>query len=324
MSGVRDSKNHTKNHGGLRDTAFHAVTLRAPWAMAIIYGPKRVENRRYPIKLWTGKVQFRDVWLAVHVSSSFSARDKETTNRIGSDLWSGIHEYDHQAIVGRIVGVIHVSKVSGDFNEALQHQGPDQAWLDSGSRYYWLIDKVQALTPTEPIAGRQRVWKVMDERIVSVLQEHVKCLDGEPTSKNTSAHVARKGRENKQREEAEEGSTDERTKKKKCGKASKKRSEALFSREDVSLAFHILNQTGSGRLNTRDIVECSKNYGMDISEAQASLMIQYANKKLKVEESGELACDSRDVGWMTMDAYMKVAEEQNICPLPDTKSESME
>jgi len=51
---------------------FRLVTVRQPWAEALLKGIKKIENRTYPVPPW-----LFDRWCALHVSSNYGKFEKK-------------------------------------------------------------------------------------------------------------------------------------------------------------------------------------------------------------------------------------------------------
>mmetsp|Transcript_5104 Transcript_5104/g.8330 ORF Transcript_5104/g.8330 Transcript_5104/m.8330 type:complete len:351 (-) Transcript_5104:162-1214(-) len=329
---------------GFKDTAFHAITLRAPWAVSLVHGPKRVENREYFISLWTGKAAFRDVWLAVHVSASLNAEETAIQENISESLWPGIEHQNLKDPLRHIIGIAHVKKVTKDYNEAVEHQGlRGKDWVDESSRYYWLIDKVVPLAePIGPVQGRRKVWTVKDELIVKKLQsalfQHLNTAPPQSSKQTVGQNAAATSEAAQEKGGTEKGgtgaagtnavtlSTDESrssanmttTKRK---KKKKRKLTYSYPRSDILLSFHILNQSGSGRVHAAEIVRVAKQHDVDISHDEANKMVQYAKRRL---EKKRRSTPSSVAGaeYVTMDAYMTICEEAKLCAPLDTPTPS--
>mmetsp|Transcript_25555 Transcript_25555/g.45395 ORF Transcript_25555/g.45395 Transcript_25555/m.45395 type:complete len:336 (+) Transcript_25555:21-1028(+) len=331
----------------------HAITLRNQWAQSIIHGPKRVENRNYPINIWSGGNKFSDVWLAIHVSSALKSEDKIALRDIQQKQWPAIKNTDLQKDLRRIIGLMHVSKVTKDYQEAVDHQAPGHRdWVMSRSRYYWLIDKVIPLEkPTKETRGFQKCWKIKDKEILEYLQNVMN--DSKLQKQEAKAHensAATTGKENqpqKQTGNAEEkdnendndnddddnskqsknkrkslarGDSPKRKKQHKNKKKSKSSASQAsgsgstsyeWTAEDCQLAFHIINETGSGSLSRRDLVNSAKKTNVDLTEDEADRLIDYANT-LNPNKSKARS------GVVSMEGFMAVSVATKLCPPQST------
>lgn len=108
-----------------------AITVRDPWAQAIIYGGKRIENRSY---------RWRDApgWIAIHCGKT---RDDENFEPYRS-LYVPSEDLHRP---GHIIGFAHVTECV----DATEKQARSP-WAQGP--VYWVIDLVFALD--EPIEAR--------------------------------------------------------------------------------------------------------------------------------------------------------------------------
>ena len=80
-----------------------------------------------------------------------------------------------------------------------------------------------------------------------------------------------------------------------------------WTAEDCQLAFHIINETGSGSLSRRDLVNSAKKINMDLTEDEADQLIDYANT-LNPNKSKARS------GVVSMEAFMAVSVATKLCP----------
>lgn len=145
----------------LRDLRLHdfrVLTVRQPWASAIVLGPKRVENRSWHI---------RPGWVAIHAGASMDRLDPESWEAI-ADLWPEMPPRAELPL-GKVIGAAH-------FTGSVAYADRPWDWLDQ--REDWsvedavlnLIDCVFALP--EPLArkGALGLWRA-DEEIVAAVRE---------------------------------------------------------------------------------------------------------------------------------------------------------
>lgn len=71
---------------------YKAITICQPWAWAIVHGPKRIENRSWPI--------YRRGWLAIHAGKS-----KKYLTPVLND---GTPVPDDQLVYGAVIGLVKV------------------------------------------------------------------------------------------------------------------------------------------------------------------------------------------------------------------------
>ena len=121
-----------------------AITVRQPYASAIVLGVKDVENRTFSVP--------DDTWIAVHCSKRKSPLQ---------DL-PDVKELD--GCMGRVIGFAHVKKCV-EFHRA------DSPWKQIvGKRrktMCWLIDKQLMLKPEKRFThrGNLGLWTLPDEKV---------------------------------------------------------------------------------------------------------------------------------------------------------------
>lgn len=119
----------------------YALTIRQPWVNCIVYGDKRLENRR-----WPPPDAVVGHFLALHAGSVLD--DDALTSHFVYDvrqmpLWT-----DEELVRGGILGVarlVGVVETSAD------------PWFTGP--YGWVLDEVVRIEPV-PCGGRQGVWEV--------------------------------------------------------------------------------------------------------------------------------------------------------------------
>ncbi|CAG8691139.1 2488_t:CDS:2 [Gigaspora rosea] len=95
---------------------FYALTVMEPFATCIIHGPKRLENRTYPLDISSliaksgASVSNKGVWIAIHVSSSKRNLNKNdpTCLIIKLQCWEQLPSADElkqKNNFGKIIGV---------------------------------------------------------------------------------------------------------------------------------------------------------------------------------------------------------------------------
>ena len=86
------------------------LTVRQPWAWAIIQGGKDVENRSWPTK-HRGR-------LLIHAGSAFERDGYETVKRLATVLPPSANEF----VRGAIIGVVELVDCVQDSDSALIHR----------------------------------------------------------------------------------------------------------------------------------------------------------------------------------------------------------
>jgi len=118
-------------------TVIRILTVRQPWASAIIYAGKDVENRR-----WTTKYRGR---LYIHAGMQVDADD--------------VLPRDTPAPRGAIIG--HVELVGIVTDSASR-------WAEAG-QYHWVLGAAVPLAAPVPARGRLGLWSP-DQKIASALR----------------------------------------------------------------------------------------------------------------------------------------------------------
>ncbi len=122
--------------------AVKALTLRPPWAWAVIYGGKDVENRRW-------RTAYRGP-LLIHAGKNADP-DPEATSRL---LWTMADpealRQPRAAWQAReaIIGVVHLADVLTDSRSP---------WAAAG-RYHWVFEFPSPIDPAIPCRGRPGLW----------------------------------------------------------------------------------------------------------------------------------------------------------------------
>lgn len=127
--------------------ATRALSIRQPWADAIIHGTKRVENRTW--RRDTGDHALGWVW--VHASAGY---DK------AGDLWmreQGLHIPLADVPRGALIGLAHFDLISNG------PMGPADPW--AFGPWCWCIGEVIALDEPVPCKGALGLWTVPDEAL---------------------------------------------------------------------------------------------------------------------------------------------------------------
>ena len=294
-------------------TMLHAITVRQPWAHCLVRGPKRVENRKYPMNLWSREMSFGNLWLAVHVSSTFGKGEKEASFRVRSQTWPGLASSDElKAECRRIIGLVHVRRVTRDYQEAVEHMSGSSDWVEADSPFYWLIDKVIPVDGVQDtLRGQMRVWTVKDPPLKNKLLTLIESAGAKGSqagsgTKNGTKKRAKKRKADGESKEKTSEPTNRRSKKRGKKVDKRKPEEYEFSEAMVRTAFHVINETGNERINVLDILSCAKRHNVEVTEADAEAMVRVAT-------GGE------GTPVVSMPAFLKVAKKIGLCPPgPDT------
>jgi len=125
------------------DAGLHTLSIRQPWASAIIMGYKDVENRDWKPRLAT---PFR---LNVHAGKTFD------DNAYRRGLLTR-EQCAHR--MGALVGIVTVDSI---------HNGYDcgdacSPWADYQAPWHWCLSNAHAIDPI-PMRGRLGLWEVPED-----------------------------------------------------------------------------------------------------------------------------------------------------------------
>lgn len=125
-----------------------ALTIHQPWAAAIAYGTKRVENRTWPAPRWIiGQT------IAIHAGKKPQLASRPPSG----EAWPGPPYRMH---LGAVIAVATVTgcHLSPNGTTCQLPPGPRcSPWAVSG-QYHWLLDDVRPLADPVPIGGAQSLW----------------------------------------------------------------------------------------------------------------------------------------------------------------------
>jgi hypothetical protein len=113
------------------------LTIRQPWAWAIICGGKDVENRSWPTK-HRGP-------LLIHAGSRFESDGYEFVKQLAAGPVPPAREFVAGAIIG-LVDLVDCREVS------------DSRWAVDG-QWQWCLRNPQPIEPPIPCAGKLGLWK---------------------------------------------------------------------------------------------------------------------------------------------------------------------
>ncbi len=130
------------------------LTVRQPWAWAIVHGGKDVENRVRSLGPYRGTV-------AIHVS--------QTPVRAGDDAWWVAHEAGMDTArdagddlhLGHVIGVVDLVDVHPDCTEHIEaygHTPTCSPWAMAGHHHLTLANPLPLPEPI-PARGRLGLWR---------------------------------------------------------------------------------------------------------------------------------------------------------------------
>lgn len=125
--------------------SLRALTVRQPFATALVRGPKRVENRS-----WRPRLPRGGFYVAVHAGQT---TEWDALGVVRRGLWPGC---PRDLTLGAIIGVVQVVDVVDAFDR------PHDPWAVSG-QWCWVVGRRWRLTEPVPMRGRQGLWPVGEE-----------------------------------------------------------------------------------------------------------------------------------------------------------------
>lgn len=133
------------------ELATRALSVKQPWADAILHGTKRVENRG-----WTSPA-YGLGWLWLHAPAAY--------DRAGAQWMRdrGLHKPELGAPLGAMIGLVRVVALRR------ADERPDDPW--AFGPWCWVIDRVIALEEPIPCKGALSLWEVPDDVLARCLEE---------------------------------------------------------------------------------------------------------------------------------------------------------
>lgn len=131
-----------------------ALTVWQPWASLIVFGPKRVENRPWPIPK-----RFIGTCIAIHAGKTMEhdvLDDPEIAEHCLIDPGSLTPELKRNYDVrGAIIGA---AIVAGCFAPGETGKGDQPQWRDP-HQYGWIFKDIQDLEKPVFVRGKQGIWQ---------------------------------------------------------------------------------------------------------------------------------------------------------------------
>lgn len=134
----------------------YALTLHTPWDQAILYGDKRVENRK-----WAPKALECPEWIALHAGLT---HDEMATYQLEREGLYTFNEQLHKP--GYIVGLIRIAGWSRYDDPERDHA--NDPW--ASGPICWHIDRVLAFESPVMCSGQRMLWEIPYGKIDAVRQ----------------------------------------------------------------------------------------------------------------------------------------------------------
>lgn len=122
------------------DNGLHTLSVRQPWASAIIMGHKDIENRNWKPRL---PAPFR---LNIHAGKTF---DDNAYRRGLLTRQQCAHR------MGALIGIVTVVAI----HDGYVCRGVCSPWADYWARWHWCLSNAHAIDPI-PMPGRLGLWEV--------------------------------------------------------------------------------------------------------------------------------------------------------------------
>merc|ERR1719473_43821 len=143
--------------------SFHALSVRQPWATALVSGEKRVENRKFQLsEAYIGR------WLMIQASKTFDKKEMKKAN------WATLSKEKKAEIeksLGKIVGMVKFTKCTRNFEEA---KLADEVYARR-SKFYWLVGEAKQFSVLIPHRGNVRIHPISNkqtrERIEQIMDD---------------------------------------------------------------------------------------------------------------------------------------------------------
>jgi hypothetical protein len=123
------------------------LSVRQPWAFAILHLGKDIENRSWP-------TDYRGP-LAIHASKRI---DREAVGDLNDRLEGVVNIDDHELVTGTVVGIV-------DLIDCLPPNGwgDESPWAEPG-QYHWLLSNPRPLEQPIPCLGKLGLFEVEVEK----------------------------------------------------------------------------------------------------------------------------------------------------------------
>lgn len=133
-------------------TWMRCLSVQQPWAAAIAYGPKRVENRTWAAPGWA----LRTV-IAIHASKKPDAGAMPPPG----ESWPEHHRMHLGAVIA--VATLAGCHLSPDFGGTCGATRPLCSPWAVRDQYHWLLADVRPLAEPVPCRGALGLWRLPDE-----------------------------------------------------------------------------------------------------------------------------------------------------------------
>jgi hypothetical protein len=158
------------------------LTVRQPWAWAIVHGGKDVENRVRPLGPYRGPV-------AIHVSKtpdrdSYADPNVEAAYQLWMSMWGpdpdGMRALDDWSWVdgltafGQVIGIVDLVDVHADCTEHVDGYGhtPTCSKWAMPDHYHLVLANPRPLPRPIPATGRLGLWRP-DDALLAAISEQI-------------------------------------------------------------------------------------------------------------------------------------------------------
>jgi ASCH domain len=153
----------------MEDDRLRALTVRQPWATAIIWGGKDIENRSKPTKyrgrLWIHAGMHHPDWgdyLEVRGLSGavFGWTDTRRVSMSAAEAQRAQRRKEHAGTRGVILGSVDVVGCHGD--ETAEDRESCSPWARHG-QHHWMLANPQPLAEPVPCRGMLGLWRLPED-----------------------------------------------------------------------------------------------------------------------------------------------------------------
>lgn len=139
-----------------------ALTVRQPWAWAIIHGGKNIENRDWAPRVSPGRIAIHagKAWDDLAADHPAIVRAFTEANPGFDERWASVDRGDFT--FGAIIGTVEVTIDSHPVDGTHGCRGSDecQPWGMGSALYHWVLANPRPLAEPIPCRGALGLWTV--------------------------------------------------------------------------------------------------------------------------------------------------------------------